>query len=356
MVQNVVRCAYTETYDLNTSIGELSILGIHTPQSPTLHRIFKGFFENYRKFKVLGCNFRMVCASQQALTPDLIGLEAGQVDPRDVLNPILFRACTGEHYNALVDEAYNYLKKVGGSGTTKNSSVDQILDTRQSAIDAYYALLSDNDWRKEHPQHGLTVTGLKPFVHNVVTTRPFNNARYSGNGDFADADTPYARGTVVNGFGNNTPSPDSNTTVNSIPTVFMSDGVTEMPWMETATIAPMADANEEPLVSQTIAITHIPRTYVGMVVLPPAILQRLFFRLRIVWFIEFKDFRPAYEIGPIEGQFMTPEEYEKQGISESNTAYTYFNMYHTASKLDKDYSSFDVVGMDSVTEVNASGQ
>lgn len=69
MTSNTIHATYTETYDLNTINGELSLLGIHTPQSKSLKRMFHGFFEQYRKVKILGCNLKMVCASTQRLTP-----------------------------------------------------------------------------------------------------------------------------------------------------------------------------------------------------------------------------------------------------------------------------------------------
>lgn len=365
MVQKVVHATYTETYDLNTAIGELSMLGIHTPQAISLKKMFKGFFEQYKKYKILGCNMEMVCASQQALTPDLVGIDNGQVDPRDILNPILFKACTGESLNALLDQIYNKGLEVATQGAG-NGSVAQHIITDTVSINAYYQMLADDTFRKSHPQRGLTVMGLKPYVHRVVTTQPFKWSGRAGNDsvvvsrpiagsqalltDNGPDDTPPIRGfggptNASNGAGQGS----SNFVYDDIanPSVFVSDGITEMPWLETTTARKVDYEYQEGELS-TIAgkftINDVPRVYMGCIILPPAILQRLFFRLNIVWHIEFKDFRPAYEVGPVQdnADIIGPD---PSGIASTLTTpnTTYFNIYHdatTSSKIGNDYSSF----------------
>lgn len=186
MVSNTIHATYTETYDLNTILNELNILGIHTPQADALKFMFKGFFEQYKKYKILGCNFRMVCASQQSLDPTLIGTGDGQIAARDVLNPILFKACTGEHLNALLDQIYNQNEEQNMG--TYGASVSQHLDSGTRALNAYYSMLADDSFRREHPQKGITVMGLKPMVHKVVTTQPF---KYTGSTTPLQNDRPF---------------------------------------------------------------------------------------------------------------------------------------------------------------------
>lgn len=336
MVQNVIKGTYTETYDLNTAIGELSMLSIHTPTALSLKRMFKGFFENYSKVKILGCNFKMVCLSQQALTPDLIGLEAGKVDPRDVANPILFKACTGENLNVLLNQIYNKSENIHGQ--TDNASIDEHVDSRDEAIRAYYTMLADDSFRREHPQRGITVMGLRPMVHRIVSTQPFKWNAELGSGQ--GGDRPALQATLPNiggqtfGFGG--PS-GSNVAGNnpSNPSVFVSNGLTEMPWLDTAFVKGSGNTVDYPV---EYLATNIPRVYCGVLILPPAILQRLFFRLQIVWHIAFKDFRPAYEIGAL-------NEHSETVLQEAvgNYGGLYHNYYHNAVPDDsKDFGSFSV--------------
>lgn len=363
MVMNTVHATYTETYDLNTALNELSLLGIHTPQATALKSMFKGFFENYKKYKIVGCDLGMVCASQQSLTPSEIGLEAGSVDPRDILNPILFKACTGENLSEILNQIY------GGSATGITSSINQSIDSSNSAISAYYQMLSDDSWRKEHPQRGLFVKGLKPLVHKVVTTQPF---RWTGSASAENIDRPYAQnsnvppssGDTVFGFGAPSGLPISSefATVNpSNPTVFISDGTTDMPWLDTTFDGVMTGQTGKPAegpIRTNKLIVSVPRVFCGAIILPPAILQRLFFRLQIRWHVMFKDFRPAFEVGPIYGSFdyqdIGPEDYfvgSALGTPPSGCP-TYWNIYHDSStKLDKAYSSFDVNGEAEVQQV-----
>lgn len=372
MVNNIVTGSYTETYDLNTAIGELSIIGVHTPQAPQLKKMFKGFFENYKKFRVVGCDLRMVCASQQTLTPDLVGLEAGQVDPRDVLNPILFKACTGDTLNSILDIAYNNLA-VTGTGLTNNraGSLNQTIQSHQKALDCYYQFLADDSFRKSHPQAGLTVSGLVPLVHRIVTTQPFKYvgsplsnlsplASQTGAVGFEDKSTPgsttFYNGGAVNGGYINSSGVQTNTNAEQA-NYIMSNGTASMPWLDTAfegganvdTGAPASPSSQTSKFGQWI-INSIPRVYMGCIVLPPAILQRLFFRMQIRWIIQFKDFRPAYEIGPIDEANVLFDKIGTLGTSSG-----YFNMYHspTASKIaTKEESSFSTNESVEISEVN----
>lgn len=362
MVSNTINATYTETYDLNTAIGELSILGIHTPQADSLKYMFKGFFEQYKKYKILGCNLQMVCATQQSLTPDLVGLEAGQVDPRDVLNPILFKACTGENLNVLLNQIYNSQESINNSSS---SSLDQHVDNHTYGINAYYSLLADDSFRREHPQKGLTVMGLKPMVHKVVTTQPFG---WSGD-NFSGFSTPLitpgtpdtspSSGASV-GFGGVAGTKNDSNVVQRNPQIFVSNGMTDMPWLDTVydglgysisgtTVS--ANAN----VKQGMLINSVPRVYMGCIVLPPAILQRLFFRMQIVWHIQFKDFRPACEIGPIGGSGLDSHDgLGLGGITSGTGNRVYWNLYHSATdaNLTKVNSSFDSNGLSEITTVN----
>lgn len=369
MVMNTVNATYTETYDLNTAIGELSMLAIHTPQANTLKRMFHGFFEQYKKYRINSCSLRLVCASQQALTPDLVGLEAGQVDPRDVLNPILFKACTGESINILLDQIYNNAQTLVG---TRAGSMDQHVDTRDAAISAYYQMLADDTWRKEHPQRGLVVTGLKPMVHRVVTTQPF---KWVGNGDANGNGYPRINGSSggdspVYGFGSPSGGNTNATALSVNPSFFVSNGLTDMPWLDTAILrsGTVGTADDETSITPSQVpmvrtINHVPRVYCGCIVLPPAILQRLFFRMQISWSVSFRDWRPAQDLGTLAVYDFNLDESNNRLASDSVSDSTYWNMYHnptTSAKLPtgdigKEESSFTTNESAEVTQIMEQG-
>lgn len=366
MVNNTIHATYTETYDVNTLLNELSLLAIHTPQAPSLKRMFHGFFEQYSKFKILGCNFRMVCATKQELSPIEAGSEAGQIDPRNVLNPILFKACTGEHIDSLCDQIYNKSEEVASAGAYGNGgSISQHIDTSDDAIRSYYSLLADDSWRKEHPQAGITVMGLKPMVHKVVTTQPFkwsvgssiyNDPRPAINGGGSDSKDD------VYGFGGQSGSVHVvQDPVN--PSVFVSNGLTEMPWLDTSYTALVQYRDNEgaPTTQQKASklCANVPRVYMGCLILPPSIganSANLYYRIQINWHVLFKDFRTVQDLMPItaDGTFVDDSD---QVLNQGLSAYkTYFNMYHTASKLQKDYGSFDTAGIESVDKILEKGQ
>lgn len=371
MVNNTIHATYTETYDVNTLLNELSLLAIHTPQAPSLKRMFHGFFEQYSKFKILGCNFRMVCATKQELSPIEAGSEAGQIDPRNVLNPILFKACTGEHIDSLCDQIYNRSEEVASAGAYGNGgSISQHIDTSDNAIRSYYSLLADDSWRKEHPQAGITVMGLKPMVHKVVTTQPFkwsvapSSIAPNGVVDIPQvaAGSPTGTDSTIRGFGGQSGSNvASSDTVN--PSVFVSNGLTEMPWLDTSYTALVQYRDNEgaPTTQQKASklCANVPRVYMGCLILPPSIganSANLYYRIQINWHVLFKDFRTVQDLMPIvaDGTFVDDSD---QVSMQSLSAYkTYFNMYHTASKLQKDYGSFDTAGIESVDKILEKGQ
>lgn len=363
MVHNTIHATYTETYDLNTINDELSLLAVHTPQSPTLKRMFHGFFEQYRKFRILGCNFRMVCASQQALDPTLVGFESGQMDPRDVLNPILFKACTGESMNVLLDQIYNRSEEVLPTSADNNGSVSQHIVTNQYSLRSYYSLLADDSFRKEHPQKGITVMGLKPYVHKVVTTQPFKwnvgggsagSAINSADRPAVTSPNPQNAGSVY-GFGGQSGSRDSTTDpVN--PSVFVSNGLTDMPWLDTSftKVHTYTDGSGQTAgTAKAVSLAaNIPRVYMGVLVMPPSVALNLYFRLQIVWHIAFRDFRPAQDLLPIVAPGSIDTDTDSLEGQSLTTPTGYFEMYHTPSKLSKDVGSIDTTGVENITLVN----
>lgn len=289
--------------------------------------------------KIHGCDIALACASQQALDPSQMGLEAGQVDPRDVMNPILFKACTGEKMNILLDEIYS--RQAGISNVFDDGSVKQVFDTKPAALQAYYSLLSDDSFRKTHPQAGLTVMGLKPLVRKIVTTAEFKYAGKDVETDSSEVAQPRLAYTAPVGFGADAINP-ANGKEMTIPNVFMTNGTTELPAIDTVYEATQSLPKGTGTVEFTKQwlINNIPRIYMGVIVLPPAILQRLFFRMSIRWHISFYEFRPSIDMAPLTGD---GAQEHIDGMNETGK-FGYYNLYHNATPenkmMNKDYGSF----------------
>lgn len=361
---------YNETYDMNTTVGQMTMLAIHTPQANALKKMFKGHFLNFKKYKILGCDIRMACASQLPLSPDQVGLEAGEVDPRDVMNPMLFKACTGENLNALLNQIYNASQE---ESENAYGSVGEHLITNEASLNSYYQLLADPSFRKSHPQAGLTVRGLKPFVHKVVTTQPFKWTGLSGSRgsapNMAGAVRPdYAGNEYTDPIGFGSPSgiqeADNYGQGNfdaSNPSVFVSNGITKMPWLDTAvpqtvsTLGAIQGGQAEVSTAQANwFINNVPRIYMGCLIMPPAVSTKFYMRMVISWKVAFKDYRPAYEIGNIGSLNIIDSQNGMVSSGDGGQSNfpnsTYFNFYHdeaNKSLMQKEESSFSSNGVDS---------
>lgn len=363
---------YNETYDMNTTVGQMTMLAIHTPQANALKKMFKGHFLNFKKYTILGCDIRMACASQLPLSPDQVGLEAGEVDPRDVMNPMLFKACTGENLNALLNQIYNASQE---ESENAYGSVGEHLITNEASLNAYYQLLADPSFRKAHPQAGINVRGLKPFVHKVVTTQPFKwtgRARASqaygiydapmmaGSGSPQEISAYTAGAGSPSGVQESDPNGQGNFDATN-PSVFVSSGITKMPWLDTAvrlqvnTLGAIQAGQAEVTTSPANwLINNVPRIYMGCLIMPPAVSTKFYMRMVISWKIAFKDFRPAYEIGNIGSLNIIDSQNGMVSSGDGGQSNfpnsTYFNFYHdeaNKSLMQKEESSFSSNGVDS---------
>lgn len=357
---------YSETYDMNTVQNKLTVVGIHTPSRVTLWKLAKGLFLNFKKYKIHSCDMAIACASQLPIDPLGVGTEPGMVAPQDLMNPMLFKAVTGESMNYIIDSIYGS----GGNATAGGSVNEQKLEGNGSSYDpllAYYTLLADNSWRKALPQMGMQVTDLRPMVHDLATLRPLQwNGQMpqimvrSVSGALESASGAPENAAVV-GLANEAPTGPtglrlsgsmfeyetevSNTGGNSLaasPVRFISTGSRPLPALDTMNF-----------VSGDVADTArqynpvVPRIYMGCLVMPPAVLQSLYFRMRITWHIEFMGFRPSFDndLGSAlddESQFFYKNTYEAPG----DTA--------TAQAMSLREGSIDAIGMENINVVNTS--
>lgn len=173
----MVNASVMEIYDLQTSVGKGTVLKVHTPTGNNIKRHLLGHFLQYKKFKYLGAKVTLVPASTLPADPLQLSYDAGEanIDPRDMVNPILWKHYHGETMLTDVlphDELKDYDQKTNlDTGGTNGSALEQALYGYRSSsqLDSVYPrTLMDTSFRKAGIQTGFT-TFCKPFVYNVVS-------------------------------------------------------------------------------------------------------------------------------------------------------------------------------------------
>ncbi len=174
----MVKASVMEIYDLQTSVGKGTVLKVHTPTGNNIKRHLLGHFLQYKKFKYLGAKVTLVPASTLPADPLQLSYNAGEanIDPRDMVNPILWKHYHGETMLTDVlphDELKDYDQQTNlDTNGVNGSALEQALygyRSASSALDSVYPrTLMDTSFRKAGIQTGFT-TFCKPFVYNVVS-------------------------------------------------------------------------------------------------------------------------------------------------------------------------------------------
>jgi hypothetical protein len=315
----------SETYDLSTKPDKMGMLGIHTPDGKLVYTMWSGLFHNFRKMRYVSCDVAMACASMLPADPLQIGVEAGDIAPQDMFNPILYKACSNDSMSNLLNRLYAGAHNVGLPWVGKNSvtsdndpefNLSSTQDVDQFAM--YYGLLSDTSgWKKAMPQAGLQMKGLVPITWSLLATQgqpsvigslgdDSNKILYPNSGE----DTGFTKiGIDSNPLGRYMRG--SSRTMPAFDTMVMAkDGVHSndltmdvkgidssgtVPELGTSTIKVpfppgVGDAN------MVVPNLDAPDCFVAAIVLPPAKLNRLYYRLKVTWTIEFTGPRPLTDL------------------------------------------------------------
>lgn len=345
----MVRRTYTETIDLNTEVGGPSILGLHTPIGGQVYDFLQPFFQAYKKYKYLGMDVTIVNSARLPYDPEQIGRVEGEnyVDPRDSLNPILFKGCHGENLGSILDAMYEGLT----SDAFKESGLDR-LDTAELLENFYYTALGDDAWRKSPVQKTLRIKGLHPLVYNLATNRQIlptnamNPADYIENHAQADA-TGVNPGVFQSGFPSKAPGdtarpfavnpntvwdPSDNTVKNRVAQSMFTNKCTRLGWMDTLQISGGKNTAGGQFEARQIAL--LPKLFMGMLLLPPAYLTRNYLRIIIQHKFAFSGYRTITTGGASKSVFVAP--------------YGYKN--HITGNVPSGDSKVAVVGSDAVGE------
>ncbi len=305
----MVTVRVSETYDLSTKVGKMGIVAIHTPTGSLIDKMWPGLVLQHKKVRFVKCDVAMACASMLPADPLQIGVEAGAIAPQDMFNPILYRAVS----NDSMSNIQSYIQGLGSAGSTGLNTVNQgsvvdvndpgftnDADAQIDAFSMYYGLLADSDsWRKAMPQAGLTMNGLFPLVYQVVSNygvngrpaKPVNDYKGGANTD------PFDDVQIVEGYN------VSDSVASQINHVVNFRGPSmRMPAFDT-TIFDSADNRDNMIVpfantaNVKSNVGYAPACYVGLIVLPPAKLNQLYYRLKVTWTVEFSGLRSMADIG-----------------------------------------------------------
>lgn len=268
-----------ETYDLSTTVNKMGLIGIHTPSMELIKKLYPGFCLNYKKVKADKMDMALAAASLLPADPLQVGTESGDIAPQDMFNPILYRAVSSDSFNTIMNRVYGFSALNSTSSLATPGTVGNDPFTGINSYDCYYALLSESGWRKAMPQSGLQMTNVKPLVYEVLNT-------------FGNTNIPTNAGSLnyINAVGNSgneglivkaTTFRGASKPMPAIPTI---SGMTSVD-LTTSTTEQVQNAG-----NWTVPVgmaNSIPKTFCAIVVLPPAKLHRLYFRISIVWTISF---------------------------------------------------------------------
>lgn len=349
--------SYQEIVDLHTEDSTVSILGFHTPSDDKPYVMLRGFFDTFRQFKYNGMSLSLVPAARLPADPSQVSADAGDqipIDPRDLLNPILFHGCHGDDMGAILNQFYagtgitstDFTRRFTDSVDHNQKSITQVGD--QPIYESlYYRALTDNTWLKAHPQRGFRKR-LHPRVYDIASNFQIlpsvtgQRAPVTTGFGFADMGVSEgSNGAIANGnMGAGTTTNDNfvvsrsqsmttTTEINNPDTsegapakitveqiaathngqAFFTSRTRPLGWLDTRqymvsstsvnsgalTGDEMGDANQIQTLFENVETvekrTYLPKLFMGMCLLPPAYKSEQYFRLIINHSFSFRGYR-----------------------------------------------------------------
>lgn len=284
---NFVTATYQEIYDINTVSNDVSIIGIHTPVGAKPRQMLSGFFNQYRKYRYMGCSVLGTFA--QGLPLDILSIspDAGQgsADPRDILNPILSRGCHGDNLNAALNSIYKGSFQNEGSTLGKDDQGGSVVPAGSLTWEQmYYRMLQDPSFKKYRMGNGFYLKGLRPMVYNVATDHqiyPSNGAGNIGAMVLDDDGSPIGlnpdtRGVIQDGDGSGT---------TTIYPRLITNKLQSLGWLDTRQVfnAGVADGG----------FTQLPKIFMSCLILPKAYRVSNCMRVVISHKFAFKEFNTS---------------------------------------------------------------
>lgn len=301
--------SYQEIIDLHTESDKVSVIGLHTPQGDTPRKMFGGFFDQFKKFKYYGCSVSLVPAARLPADPSQVSYEGGEaiIDPRDLMNPLMFHGCHGNDMGVILNRLYA-LNSLDARKTDsmfmfeEDGDLSGYTDLGDIAgfqlEDLYYKALTDNTWKKAHPQRGFRKSGLRPLVYTMATNMQF-----------------LANGGLGSNLGIPTPGQFEVTGASELTGVFgkssanrqyFTPRLTGLGWLDTRNVLTSSTYSDAVTLSEDfdevkdminaansaqVSDASLPLVYMGMILMPPAYKTEQYFRMIVTHHFGFKDFR-----------------------------------------------------------------
>lgn len=341
MTTQYASASYQEVIDLHTETDKVTVLGIHTPVSDAPYSFLQGMFDTYQRYHYDGCSLALVPAARLPADPSQVSYGAGEppIDPRDLLNPILWHGAHGESLGSVLNQFYSSQSSTTDVNRSFSDSVDMSeVSQTQIGNDAvwqslYYRALTDNTWKKAHPQQGFRKSGLRPLVYSVGTNVQYANSPYGimyplvahrqnipQNPDDNTGLSSPAYGGQLGGVYNSsnlvnmgTQSLENSTNVNvtmgpqRTDVNFFTERLHQLGWLDTrsrvmqnsisATTSGDVDADNQIIsdlfesVEDVQKINYLPRLFMGVILLPPAYKAEQYYRLVLNHRFSFRKFR-----------------------------------------------------------------
>lgn len=305
--------SYQEIVDLHTESDTVSAIGIHTPTGDTPYKMFPGFFDQFKKYKYVGCSIALVPSARLPADPLQVKYGEGNpgdpytIDPRDMLNPIMFHGCHGNDMGMI-------LNRLMGQENGISDSLDGLQESAEISASGgiagleglYYKALTDNTWRKAHPQRGFKKSGLRPLVYSMASTRQIMPGQLGGSlvvkdgqiefdvDDYGDYESSNGLidGFNVTGFRANV---DNKMQI-------ITPRLTGLGWMDTRNAMtqaqtymleglPLLPDGLEGFYSALENKAELPLIYMGLILMPPAYKVEQYYRMIINHRFAFKGFR-----------------------------------------------------------------
>lgn len=305
---------FTQTFDVNTEVGSPTLLGIHTPIGGDVWRFLAPFFFAYKKYKYEGCDVTIVNSARLPTDPAQMGMEEGQnyVDPRDTLNPMMFKGCHGEALGDILNSMYGGLT----SDAFRMTAMDK--EVLSGVFEGfYYTAMGDDAWRKSPIQKTLRIKGLHPLVyglsstHQIAPTNAIEPNEYAENTRGQTSSSPTIKdvsditvdgGTSPNLRGSLTEKLTvvsdvvNGTSVSKFVGNFLTNKCQRLGWMDTLQFLGSNHYDGKALEGQ---IALLPKLFMGLLMLPPAYLQRQYLRIVITHKFRFSQYRTVTTGGNI---------------------------------------------------------
>lgn len=282
----------SETYDLSTQTNKMALIGVHTPKTDLVRKTYPGLAMNTKFWRIDHQNVVIACASMQPADPLQVGVEAGDIAPEDLFNPILYKAVTNDSMSMIEARMHDLGMDAattinGNQADVDNANVAGVADE----FPVYYALLSNRDgFATSNPQQGVVMKDLKPLVFSMN----YSSGAFGTGSNYQDIIAPRAAG--------------GQQVTSQLLTGFRA-GAKPMPRLPTSYVTGAYPGNTTvgshvqyngmgdglPGNSQ-IKMPEVQPIYTACIIIPPSRLHKLYYRMQIETVIEFSEVRPIQDI------------------------------------------------------------